>query len=253
METSPQTTHMMLKTHKLEYIALYLLCFILALMVFSPWLNNYFSSDDWPVISRNLHVSWPKVPSWFITIRFGWYRPLYEVFVALSWQLFGLNPLGYRLLSVAIYALVAANVGITANLLVRDKGIAVCASILFCILAPHAEPVLWFAAANESGCSFCHNQSCRLRGFSQHGEDNLAGYFSTLLVSGDDVQRNGNLLSRNDILLRLVVCLQDQKPAFTIAYPRAAHRHSAIGIGFLVFRLAAGLALLLPLLLLHGY
>lgn len=137
------------KTRKLKYIAHYSFCFFLTLIIFIPWLNNYFTSDDWPVISRNLHVSWSQVPSWFISIRFGWYRPLYEVFVALCWQLFGLSTLGYRLLSIVLYALVSANVGVIMYLLVREKEIAIWASIMFCILAPHAEPVLWFAATNE--------------------------------------------------------------------------------------------------------
>lgn len=130
------------------YFKYYGLAFILAL-VFLPWLNNYFCCDDWPIILRNMQFSWQEVLSWFTGLRGGSYRPLHDVFVALGWQLFGLNPLGYRLLSVVLYALISANVGVLARMLTRDGRIGALATILFSVFATHAEPVLWFAATNE--------------------------------------------------------------------------------------------------------
>jgi hypothetical protein len=137
------------KVRRIEYCVHYAFCFLLAFVLFMPWLNSYFASDDWPVISRNSHVVWSHIPSWFVSIRSGWYRPLYESFVTVCWQLFGLNTLGYRLLSVSLYALVSANVGVIVYMLTREKRLAIGASVLFAVLSPHAEPVLWFAATNE--------------------------------------------------------------------------------------------------------
>ncbi|HUX76203.1 MAG TPA: hypothetical protein VMY40_06145 [Anaerolineae bacterium] len=127
----------------------YGLALVLALLLFWPWLNNYFCSDDWPAILRSVRLSWPEIPGWFTTLRGGSYRPLHDVFVALCWRLFGLNPLGYRLVSIVLYALVSANVGVLAHLLTGDGRAGALSTLLFSVFATHAEPVLWFAATNE--------------------------------------------------------------------------------------------------------
>lgn len=142
------------KAYKSRYLGYYVLSFVLTLVVFAPWLNNWFTSDDWLVISRNMQVSWPQIPGWFISMRSGWYRPLFEAFVVLCWRLFGLNPLGYRLLSVILYALISANIGIIMYLLAREHSIAILTTIMFCTFASHAEPVVWFAATNELLAAF---------------------------------------------------------------------------------------------------
>ena len=127
----------------------YGLVLVLAFVLFGPWLNNYFCSDDWPAILRNTQLSWQQVPNWFTVLRGGSYRPLHDVFVALCWQLFGLSPLGYRLVSIVLYALVSASVGVLAHLLTDDGRVGALSAILFSVFATHAEPVLWFAATNE--------------------------------------------------------------------------------------------------------
>jgi len=125
------------------------LALILALVIFLPWRNNYFCSDDWPAFLRNMHLSWQEIPGWFTGLRSGSYRPLHDVFVALCWSRFGLNPLGYRLVSIILYVLVSANVGMLAYLITGDKRVGTLSTVLFSVFAPHAEPVLWLAATNE--------------------------------------------------------------------------------------------------------
>jgi len=117
--------------------------------VFLPWITSYFVADDWSVIARNAHVSWQDVPQWFVTVRFGWYRPLFELFVALCWKLFGLNPVGYHLMSILLYTLLSATVGILGELLTDDWRVGGLSTVLFAVLGCHAEPVLWFSATNE--------------------------------------------------------------------------------------------------------
>jgi hypothetical protein len=131
------------------YAKYYGLAFVLALVIFLPWLNNYFCSDDWPAILRNTQLSWQEAPSWFAGLRGGSYRPVHDVFVALCWRLFGVRPLGYRLASIVLYALISANVGVLAYLLTSDGRIGTLSTIVFSVFATHAEPVLWFAATNE--------------------------------------------------------------------------------------------------------
>ena len=55
----------------------------------------------------------------------------------------------YRLVSIVLYALVSASVGVLAHLLTDDGRVGALSAILFSVFATHAEPVLWFAATNE--------------------------------------------------------------------------------------------------------
>lgn len=132
-----------------RYLKYFSLALILALLIFSTGLDNYFSADDWPALLRNMHFSWQKLPGWFTDLRAGWYRPLHDIFIALCWQSFGLNPLGYRLLSVLLYACVSANVGLLTRLLTSERRTGMLSVIIFSLFATHAEPVLWLAATNE--------------------------------------------------------------------------------------------------------
>jgi hypothetical protein len=132
-----------------RYFRYYGLALILALVLFGPWVHTYFCSDDWPAFVRNMGFSWPAVPGWFAGLRSGAYRPVHDVFVGLCWRWFGLNPLGYRLVSIALYAGVSGTVGVMAYLLSGDGRIGTLSTLLFSAFATHAEPVLWFAATNE--------------------------------------------------------------------------------------------------------
>jgi hypothetical protein len=132
-----------------RYYKYYALALILALVLFGPWIHTYFCSDDWPAFVRNMGFSWPAVPGWFAGLRSGAYRPVHDVFVGLCWRWFGLNPLGYRLVSIALYAGVSGTVGVMAHLLSGDGRIGTLSTLLFSAFATHAEPVLWFAATNE--------------------------------------------------------------------------------------------------------
>ena len=130
----------------LTYLSLALL---LSLLIFSSGFDNYFASDDWPAILRNTTFSWDRAPEWFTTLRAGWYRPVHDVFINMCWQLFQLQPLGYRLVSIVVYAFVTAHVGLFVDVLTKDRRISFVAVILFTGFASHAEPVLWFAGTNE--------------------------------------------------------------------------------------------------------
>ncbi|MBN1872994.1 MAG: glycosyltransferase family 39 protein [Anaerolineae bacterium] len=131
------------------YLNYYALALLLAFLLFASGLNNYFCSDDWPALLRNIEFIPREIPAWFTEPRAGWYRPVHDVFMALCWQLFGLTVWPYRLMSLIVYAWVAANMGILGYLLTDDARVGKVTLLLFSVLAPHAEPVLWFAATNE--------------------------------------------------------------------------------------------------------
>lgn len=121
----------------------------ISLCIFFSGLDNAFASDDWPAILRNSTLTWQTLPEWFTGLRAGWYRPIHDVFVYLCWRLFYLNPVGYHLVSISVYALVAAGVGVLVHILTTNRRMSIVSVVLFSVFATHAEPVLWFAATNE--------------------------------------------------------------------------------------------------------
>lgn len=121
---------------------------ILSLVVFFVGLDNYFTADDWWIIFHYGGYSWQTLPTVF-QLDNSWYRPVFEVFVNLCRRLFGLNPLGYHLASLLIYAWIAGLVGFLMELVTRDRRIGFLSLLIFVLFAAHAEPVLWFSAANE--------------------------------------------------------------------------------------------------------
>ncbi len=128
--------------------ASYLLAALVPALVFLPNLNSHFVADDWPVLARNL-LAWQKGIGLFTAARFGWYRPLFDLFLSGCWALFGLNPLGYHLCILLLYVLVAIAVGVVGELLTGRRAIGLLSALLFAIHGAHAEAVLWIASANE--------------------------------------------------------------------------------------------------------
>jgi cbb3-type cytochrome oxidase subunit 3 len=132
----------------IRHIGIYGLASLVSVLVFVPNVNGYFVADDWPVIARNIDA-WQRGGQLFTTIRFGWYRPLFDLFIASGWKLFGLHPAGYHAFVLLLYAVVAAAVGGLAEMLTHDLHAGVLSTALFGLQGSHAEPVLWIAAGNE--------------------------------------------------------------------------------------------------------
>ena len=132
-----------------SFLVYFIISFLLSGFIFLPGFDNYFASDDWPAILRNTSFSWQALPTWFTELRAGWYRPIHDLFIYSCWQLFKLNPIGYRLISIFIYALVSASVGLLMDIISKDRRISIVSVVIFSIFSTHAEAVLWFAGTNE--------------------------------------------------------------------------------------------------------
>jgi len=78
-----------------------------------------------------------------------WYRPLSELSLALSWALFGSNPLGHHLVNSVLHALNAVLVAAIGQRLARDLRVGLLAGLSFALLACHTEAVVWITARHE--------------------------------------------------------------------------------------------------------
>ena len=85
-----------------------------------------------------------------MAVRSGWwYRPLHELLLTLCWKAFGLNPTGYHLMSLLLFATVSVLFGWLAESVTGDRRAGVLSAVLFVVLSCHAESVLWISSGNE--------------------------------------------------------------------------------------------------------
>jgi tetratricopeptide (TPR) repeat protein len=85
----------------------------------------------------------------------GQYRPLRALVFAVSYSLWGLDPLGYRLTNLILYALLVWLVYGLGRRLIKDDLAALMAGLLFALHPAHTEVVAWVKNLTElMGCLF---------------------------------------------------------------------------------------------------
>ncbi|HUO06039.1 MAG TPA: tetratricopeptide repeat protein [Candidatus Binataceae bacterium] len=129
-----------------------------AAVAYVPGLRNEFVFDDYDMIVRNQFIGnwsfiWKSLfnDSWWFTDPYNlpassYYRPLQEVWLALNYHLFGLNPLGWHAAMVALHVLVVWLVYRVASKLTADWQTGLLAAALFAFFPLHAEAVVWPSA-----------------------------------------------------------------------------------------------------------
>jgi hypothetical protein len=145
---------LMLSSHgtptRINAWSVYVIVALTAFVVFLPWVQGYFLGDDWMLLARN---SGRPLPDMLRQISDAsnsrWYRPLSELSLALSWSLFGLNPLGHHLANSVLHALNAVLVAAIGQRLARDLRVGLLAGLSFAVLACHTEAVVWITARHE--------------------------------------------------------------------------------------------------------
>ncbi len=85
----------------------------------------------------------------------GQYRPMRALVFAVSYSLWGLDPLGYRLTNLALYILIVWFVYVLGRRLLKDGLAALLAGLLFALHPAHSEVVAWVKNITElMGCLF---------------------------------------------------------------------------------------------------
>jgi tetratricopeptide (TPR) repeat protein len=130
--------------------------------LWSPSLKFGFVYDDHEQIESNkLIQSWSNVgqlisePLWS---QLGaerashYYRPVFSLLLLLQHSLFGPNPFGWHLVSIALH--VATTCAVFWLLLLHFKGVvaAFCGALLFAVSPLQTEVVSWISASDESLC-----------------------------------------------------------------------------------------------------
>jgi protein O-mannosyl-transferase len=136
---------------------------IVSLVAYAPVLTLSFLADDWAVIRLvtlpDATTNWQTVWEGFYSPlfdRLAKYRPLYSLSFGVDFALFGTEPVGYRLVNLALHAASSFLVYLLALELVpgeRRFGTALTAGGLFALHPVHPEAVTWIAGRVDLICA----------------------------------------------------------------------------------------------------
>jgi len=130
----------------------------LSLLLSSLVLSSWFQEDDFVLLqsvrSGGPFGMWTHSPSQF-------FRPLVSLTMWVQYQIFGLNPLPFRVFNSLVHAGCAAMVSLLALALLRRledgkhaKGVAFASGIIFLVSPVHTEAISWISARTDLLATF---------------------------------------------------------------------------------------------------
>lgn len=143
---------------------IFLIC-VLSLLAYANSLGGDFVFDDTDQIVENQDIrSWDNLGRAFTThvwafrekpqalrvpIPPPYYRPLFTVLFTVEYQLFGLWPQGWHLVSLLLHILCSVGVYYVLLLLAKRNSIAVLGALLFAVYSIHVESVSWISGVTD--------------------------------------------------------------------------------------------------------
>jgi Flp pilus assembly protein TadD len=131
----------------------------LTFLVYADTTRYQFAYDDrGQIIENGALRSWSYAPRCFTEHVWKeqhpeenglYYRPLFNLYLLINFQLFHLNPAGWHLLLVIWHTLVTLLVYLLARRLLRDEMTALIAALLFGVHPVHIESVAWISGVTE--------------------------------------------------------------------------------------------------------
>lgn len=133
---------------------------LVAITVYLPTLNSYFTDDDFAYINNFQTPSLSQLVRLFHTdiaqVLWGQpfleLRPFYGLYYMVSYQLWGLDPLGYHLSSVLLHVINSLLVFlIVTELAPGESGRGVFAGLLYVVLPVHSRAICWITGLPAEG------------------------------------------------------------------------------------------------------
>jgi len=115
---------------------------LIALLAGLPSLGLPFLSDDWS------HAIAARDGSILVT-PFAYFRPLTSIDYWIDWQVWGWNPVGYRIHGVILAAIAASLVVVLVRRYTGDTSLATTTGIVFALHPYHVGAVAWIAARSD--------------------------------------------------------------------------------------------------------
>jgi hypothetical protein len=125
-------------------------------LLFVPALGGYFAIDDFSLIASVHDLRWWELPRVFaadepvpLQADQQRYRPLFLLSLWADARLWGVDPRGFRLTSLALYLLTSLLVWALARQLAGRGPASLLALVLFVVSPVHGEPVAWISGRVE--------------------------------------------------------------------------------------------------------
>ncbi|MBI5122415.1 hypothetical protein HZA75_00995 [Candidatus Roizmanbacteria bacterium] len=131
---------------------------VIATLILSPMIGNYFSGDDFTWLKwaadctsgfLNLHQCpsvWDKLLNYFTQSDGFFYRPGTKAYFLLMYSVFWLNPVAYHIVSLSAHILVVVLLFIFSKKVLRDSRLATLVSFLFVMISGYSEVVFWISS-----------------------------------------------------------------------------------------------------------
>ncbi len=140
------------KAMRKQQFLIILLLMIIGILTFGRCLNNYFVSDDFDCLYHSISHS---LLQYFDPTIKSFYRPMVFIILAILFSLFGLNPLGYHLISLSLHAVNACFIYYFVLKHTRfHNGIAFLSSLLFLVNGRHHETLWWATCIDNPATVF---------------------------------------------------------------------------------------------------
>lgn len=119
---------------------------VLALVIFSPLVNNYFIGDDFTWLRWAASDSLANAGKNFTAAEGFFYRPGTKLFFSLMYNVFWLNPTIYHIVSIVLHLLVSVLVFFLSRKILKSWLWGTLTSVLFLILSGYSEAVFWVSS-----------------------------------------------------------------------------------------------------------
>ena len=146
--------------HKLLQIAA--ICAVLAIVTLfafrGVWKNDFVNYDDKDYLLENQHVQQgltAQTVAWAFTANYaGNWHPLTWISHTIDWKLYGNNPRGHHMTSVALHAANAILLFLLLLYMTGFTGRSAMVAFLFALHPAHVESVAWVAERKDLLCAF---------------------------------------------------------------------------------------------------
>ncbi|MFZ5906199.1 MAG: tetratricopeptide repeat protein [Nitrospirota bacterium] len=130
--------------------------FIVSLLVYANTLDGTFVWDDKGLILSNKAIgSLKNIPSFFVTDSWKatgnpsghYYRPVINTFWNISYQVWGLNPVGYHITNIVLHAMLSVLVYYLALKILESPFASFLSALIFATHPVHTENIAWITGA----------------------------------------------------------------------------------------------------------
>lgn len=221
-------------------------------LVYANAIGGEFVFDDTKqILSNDQLKSWGNVLHAFVSNVWSfqanlptndlpplYYRPLFTVYLTVCYQLFGLWPQGWHLMSIAVHALATACVFFLLRRLAKNQFVAITGTVIFGLHPAHTESVAWISAIPDPMlvCFFAPALLCYDKFRCGEGRNYLylsLGAFLLALLCKETALILPVIIAIWELFFRLGALKERAKSAVLVLVP-----YGLISIGYLAARVA---------------